>query len=202
MTEHRLPWQIHPALTEQRLRTLGRVILQARRGALAEYKPENGDNSWSLGCTVYARTCHAIARAAIGEDHSWLSVVENDGLRFVLSIGGVPLRFCRGILGRPPSRSLIVRCAETAARQRAFEFMETAEVETLLRLVVEIGDGGDVASITLVQVDSDGIPHNPWSVPLEEAPVASINRRIEPKKLAPPVVGSSRRKKEEPANGS
>src|SRR3954451_7185763 len=45
----RLPWDFHPALTEERLRICARLLANARRDALAMASYELGDEPWSVG---------------------------------------------------------------------------------------------------------------------------------------------------------
>ena len=50
----RLPWDFHPALTEERLRFCARLLANARRDAVALAACEMGDDNWSVGCRAYA----------------------------------------------------------------------------------------------------------------------------------------------------
>jgi hypothetical protein len=45
-----LPWEFHPALTEERLRFCARLLANARRDAVALAAYEMGDDNWSVGC--------------------------------------------------------------------------------------------------------------------------------------------------------
>jgi hypothetical protein len=45
----RLPWDFHPALTEERLRLCARMLANARRDVLAMASYELGDDPWSIG---------------------------------------------------------------------------------------------------------------------------------------------------------
>ena len=74
-TAPRMPWEFHPALTEERLRICGRLLANARRDAVAMAAYEMGDDSWSVGCRAYAFGKQRLKRAASSRVHSWLSVI-------------------------------------------------------------------------------------------------------------------------------
>src|SRR6187401_3261771 len=80
----RLPWDFHPALTEDRLRICARLLAHARRDALAMASYEPGD-------------------------YPWLEVLD-DSAHFDFVIGsnghGVPVRFYRGAADEPTERTL------------------------------------------------------------------------------------------------
>ena len=82
----RLPWDFHPALTEERLRICARLLANARRDALAMASYELGDDPWSVGCRAFAFGRHRLKRAAASGDHPWLEVLD-DSAHFVFVIG-------------------------------------------------------------------------------------------------------------------
>ena len=49
-----MPWEIHPALSEDRLRICARLLAHARRDAIRMASYEMGDTTWSVGCRAYA----------------------------------------------------------------------------------------------------------------------------------------------------
>src|SRR3954466_8252351 len=65
----RLPWDFHPALTEDRLRICARMLAHARRDALAMASYELDDNPWSVGCRAFAFGRHRLKRAAHSGDY-------------------------------------------------------------------------------------------------------------------------------------
>jgi hypothetical protein len=76
-----IPWIKYPALTQKRLVWVAVKMRDARDGAAELHDPKSGDNAWSLGCRVYARTCFMFRKSAEGLD--WLEVIkENEALRF------------------------------------------------------------------------------------------------------------------------
>src|SRR3954468_2359852 len=104
----RLPWDFHPALTEERLRICARMLANARRDALAMASYELGDDPWSVGCRAFAFGRHRLKRAASSGDYPWLEVLD-DSAHFVFVIGsnghGVPIRFYRGAADQPTERT-------------------------------------------------------------------------------------------------
>src|SRR3954467_14419398 len=81
------PWDLHPALTEERLRICARMLANARRDALAMASYELGDDPWSVGCRPFPFGLHRLERAASSGDYPWLEVLD-DSAHFVFVIGG------------------------------------------------------------------------------------------------------------------
>ena len=88
------PWQIHPALTRDRLIVMGRLMWDARASAATDAKWGIGNRLWGIGCTAFERTLHAVMRAAFDVHGDWLSL-QNKSKHFVFRIGGVPVRFSK-----------------------------------------------------------------------------------------------------------
>ena len=200
------PWEIHPALTEARLRTVAGIIRDVRLGALALYDPAAGDIPWSHGCVVYARTLKALERAALREDcRGWLHVVERQGLHFVFGIGGIPVRVYSGDPERLPDRAIRRRAAEADQMAFAFELFPGAPpavnaaalADCFLRLAVELTPTLAVWRISLVLADDAGRVHAQWEVPLDGGapgvvPFDPRETRTPGVALPPPAVGPAR----------
>ena len=101
----RLPWDFHPALTEERLRFCARLLANARRDAVALAAYEMGDDNWSVGCRAYAFGKQRLKRVAGSGAHFWLRVMD-DSHHFVFLIDQVPVRFYRGMADDPTARTL------------------------------------------------------------------------------------------------
>jgi hypothetical protein len=199
------PWKIHPALTEERLRTVAGIIRDVREGALALYDPQAGDIPWSHGCVVYARTLRALERAALREEYrGWLHVVERQGLHFVFGIGGIPVRVYSGDPERLPDRALRRRAAEVDQMAFAFELFPGAPAavnaaaleDCFLRLAVELTPTLAVWRISLVLADDAGRVHAQWEVPLDGGTgVLAFDpreTRTPGVVLPPPTIGAAR----------
>jgi hypothetical protein len=164
----RLPWDFHPALTEERLRICARLLANARRDALALASYEMGDDPWSVGCRAFAFGRHRLERAASSGDYPWLEVLD-DSAHFVFVIGGngngVPVRFYRGAAEEPTERTL--RRQEMEVRQLSLALGETAAEGLAFRLAVETGEAGRVERVVFLALRGEDRVECFWPVPLE-----------------------------------
>jgi hypothetical protein len=161
------PWEVQPALSEEKLMHLGNVIKTVRAQAVELYEPEAGDGPWSLGCRVYERTINAIHRES--REISWLEV-ERNGLYMLIFIDGIPVRFHRGETENPGAKTLQRHSPELIAQQLVFPFDESA---WFWRLIVETDELGYALRIVIVQYTEEGEFRNVWEIPVMP-PVASI----------------------------
>lgn len=194
MNGDRLPWEIHPALTEPRLRLVARIIRDVRQDLMANvYNPDKGDDRWNMGCMAYRRQCHAIATASETAEADWLGILDDNGLRFIFSIEGVPLRFYSGDAEkRPPGNTLRVHAPELHARQLSL-FSEQDESEKVLRLIIEVDVEGLVEKITFVQINESGEVFDPYEIPLTGPVVLPMPTKAQPVELDPPMVAARRK---------
>ena len=185
-----LPWQIHPALTEDRLTAVANIVWRVRVEVALRMEPDKGDSLWGTGCSAYERTCRAIAEAAAQDLKAWLSVEQADH-HFLLKLGGVPVRIYRGDSEEPtPSRYAVPHNAEVAALQFAFQLAETPTPDKVFRIEVTTDAKSYPLAITLVQVDVSGEKFNPFRIPVSNAAVRPIVRKKPAVMLNPPEVGS------------
>jgi len=160
----RLPWDLHPALTEDRLRVCARLLANARRDALAMASYELGDDPWSVGCRAYAFGKHRLARAASSGQHNWLGVLD-ESHAFVFLIEDVPVRFYRGLAEEPTARALRRHAQE--AEQLTLALGDAAE-GLVFRLAVETGEGGRVVRVVFLALrGEEGEAACVWPVPLD-----------------------------------
>jgi hypothetical protein len=163
----RLPWDFHPALTEDRLRICARLLAHARRDALAMASYELGDDPWSVGCRAFAFGRHRLERAARSGDYPWLEVLD-DSAHFVFVIGsnghGVPVRFYRGAADEPTERTL--RRQEMEVQQLSLAFGEAAAEDLAFRLAVETGEAGRVERVVFLALRGEDRVECFWPVPL------------------------------------
>jgi hypothetical protein len=164
----RLPWDFHPALTEERLRICARMLANARRDALAMASYELGDDPWSVGCRAFAFGRHRLERAASSGDYPWLEVLD-DSAHFVFVIGsngnGVPVRFYRGAADEPTERTL--RRQEIEVQQLSLALGEAAAEGLAFRLAVETGEAGRVERVVFLALRGEDRVECFWPVPLE-----------------------------------
>jgi hypothetical protein len=160
------PWVKYPPLTKKRLSVIGVLIRDTRDKTVLLHEPEEGDNAWSLGCRVYARTCAQFRKASTQFD--WLSILqESKALRFTFAAGGVPLKFYRGDVGDAPGRCKVISDAEAAAQQLLFDLGELQDDDRLLRLVVEADSDGKTTTVTLAELDKSGRLTGKYVIPFD-----------------------------------
>ena len=164
----RLPWDFHPALTEDRLRLCARLLANARRDAVAMAAYDMGDDGWSVGCRAYAFGKQRLRRAASARTHEWLRVMDGSH-HFVFLIEQVPVRFYRGSADEPTDRTL--RRHEAEAQQLGLALGDDEAADIAFRLAIETGVTGNVERIVFLALrGEEGRAECAWPVPLD-APV-------------------------------
>jgi len=160
------PWAKYPALTKQRLSAIAVAMRDVRDQTVPLHDVAAGDNAWSLGCRIYARTLFALRRAS--ETREWLTILpESEALRFTFAIGGVPLKFYRGDVEDAPGHCRIISEAESLARQLLLDLEGIAIEDRLLRLVVDTNAEGSTLSVTLIEMDKSGRLTGRYSIPFD-----------------------------------
>ncbi|MBV8914664.1 MAG: hypothetical protein JOZ05_16685 [Acetobacteraceae bacterium] len=175
----RLPWDFHPALTEERLRVCARLLANARRDALALAAYEMGDDSWSVGCRAYAFGRQRLKRVAESGQHEWLRVMDQSH-HFVFLIETVPVRFYRGAADDPTARTL--RRQEAEAQQLGLALGTDVAEGLVFRLAVETTETGQVERVVFVALrGEEGQAECVWPIPLErpaERGAAGVQLRL------------------------
>lgn len=182
------PWIKYPPLTRVHLSELANMIRRARHETLLLHDPAAGDNEWSLGCRVYARTCHALRQAA--KECEWLTILREDEkpLRFTFAIGSIPVRFYRGEAGDPPGNYLAVTHAELYQQQLAFVIDGIRLVDQILRLAIETDETREVSKVILVEMDTLGTVTEAYRIPFDTEAGNVAPLRSKPVDLPPPPV--------------
>ncbi|MFC7478174.1 hypothetical protein ACFQS7_27760 [Dankookia sp. GCM10030260] len=183
----RLPWDYHPALTENRLRLCARLLAHARRDALAMASYELGDDPWSVGCRAFAFGRHRLQRAASSGDYPWLAVLDDSAhFVFVFVIGaadeGVPVRFFRGAADEPTERTL--RRQEMEMQQLSLALGEGAAEGLAFRLGVETGEPGQVERVVFLAPRGEDRVECFWPVSLEPPATAATEAAVQLRLLA------------------
>lgn len=159
-----MPWDIHPALTADRLAVCARLLASARRDAFAMASYELGDDPWSVGCRAYSFGRRRLARAAQSGQHNWLGILD-DTHHFVFLIEDVPVRFYRGPAEEPSNRTL--RRAQDEANQLTLALGEDAAAGLIFRLAIETASSGEVQrAVFLALRGEEGMAECFWPVPL------------------------------------
>lgn len=163
----RLPWDFHPALRPERLRLCARLLVSARRDALALAREELGDDNWSVGCRAFSFGKHRLQRVADSREHPWLRVLDGSH-HFVFLIEDVPVRFYRGAADDAPERTL--KRQEVEAQQLGLALGVEAAEGLVFRLAVETGARGAAERVVFLALrGEEGVAECFWPVPLEEA---------------------------------
>lgn len=172
------PWQVHPDLSLSRLQLLEKLLREIRHQTLSLHDPAGGDNNWSLGCRIYARSCSALANATRVWD--WLSIVD-EGQQFIFKIGSVPVRFYHGDSESPSAQHLEV--APEEAEQLSLCYGDSG-IDLIWRLAVETNALGEVRRIALIGAHSEGQIDLHFAIPRDDkltvfaAPRTPIKRGV------------------------
>ena len=190
----RLPWDLHPALTEERLSACARLLARGRADAVALADPWAGDDAWSIGCRAYSFSRNRLRGAAEGGRYPWLGVLDATH-HFVFLIDGVPVRFFRGDAEEPSKRTL--RQQESEAQQLALALGDAGGSEGLMfRLAVETGEGGEVSRVVFLALrGEEGAVECFWPVPLGHDDVSPQGRKNTGAGLAPPLAAGTLRRR-------
>ena len=160
-----LPWTIHSALTEERLRVCALLLAHARRDAVRLASIEMGDDTWSIGCRAYAFGRQRLQRAAERGTHDWLTVLDGSH-HFVFLIEDVPVRFFRGSADDPTSRTLRRQVVE--AQQLTMALGGDGADGLVFRLALEAAPAGAVDRVVFLALrGEDGRVECFWPVPLD-----------------------------------
>ncbi len=160
-----LPWTIHPALTEKRLRVCALLLAHARRDAVLLASIEMGDDTWSIGCRAYAFGRQRLQRAAERGTHDWLTVLDGSH-HFVFLIEDVPVRFFRGSADDPTSRTLRRQVIE--AQQLTMALGGDKADGLVFRLALEAAPAGAVDRVVFLALrGEDGRVECFWPIPLD-----------------------------------
>ena len=161
-----LPWDIHPALTEDRLRVCASLLANARRDAVQLARPELGDDPWSVGCRAYAFGRQRLRRAVEQRIHNWLTVLD-ESLSFTFAIDGIPVRFFRGAADEPTNRTLRRQTIE--AEQLTLKLGEERAEGLVFRLALEATADSNVERVVFLALrGEEGRVECLWPVPLEK----------------------------------
>lgn len=165
-----LPWELHPALEEARLRAVARIVQSVCHDSAEDHKPAKGDTAWSLGCVRYARLCTRMRLAAEGDAKAWLSMGASHDLYLLFSIGNVPVRIYHGTSDESaPARYAQPHIGELKALQLVLDGMDDPSPveDRSFRFMYDTNRTGELREIWFAQVDEAGKVYNAWPVPIE-----------------------------------
>lgn len=165
----RLPWKIHPSLTEERLKLCARMLADARADALRLCRRDLGDDGWSVGCRAYAFGRRRLRRAAEDKRHPWLSIRDSSN-RFIFRIGEVDVRFFRGSAEEPTRRTL--RHLGEDVLQLALPLHADIPSGLVFRFALEVDEDGETERVVFLALRGEnGQAECFWPIPPDAAPV-------------------------------
>jgi len=136
---NKLPHEFHADLTEQRIKAVGQLIYHARSDCLQHHDEIAGDTNWSYGGRAREWTRQALRNAAANtKEYPFLSILEDNGQKFVIGIAGIPVKFFKDDAEEPNAR-VRKRSASELRQLSLFRFNGVDAPEDLAwRFVVEI----------------------------------------------------------------
>jgi hypothetical protein len=157
--DEKKPWEISPALTEERLRFLGEMLVQIRAEVMKAQEPEKGDGAWDGGCRAYARTCFSLVVASESGALPWLYAVylNNSLLQIELRVAGVPLIYFRGDSQNPAMRHVY-----RAPFQMSLFPDATDDVAYCWAMILEADREGNPLRVVVAQLNEAGETRNRW----------------------------------------
>jgi hypothetical protein len=188
MADGRLPWELAPEFTRDRLEFVARRLLEIRADAVRAQLPERGDTGWVLGCRAYEWGRQQLYGDMLAGQHPWLRAVPLRQLKFDLRIGGRPIHVFRGDAEAPGERHLI----RGREKQGQFAFMNGSDDDGgAYYLAVETDSDGNGLRVVFFESNANGENRNEWVIPVEPpmsvaADVQSIAK--EGKDLPEPMV--------------
>ena len=164
MSETFLPWDFYPDLTKDNLGTVAGIMRDVREKAVDVFDPDEGDSTWSLGCTIYSRTLKKMRDASL--QFQWLRILpERENLRFTFAIGNVPVKFFKGAPEDLPAKSLARSWSELRQQRLALDLRVIESGERILRFAVEPNAKNRTAAIWLVESDEEGFIFRVYEIP-------------------------------------
>lgn len=187
-----IPSDHYPGLTLDRLLIVAAIVREARDGAADDHRPEKFEGPWSLGTRCYERTTGALMWRS--QEYPWLSI-KSGGTggpsHFVMTIGGHPVRVCKGTPDDIPAKYQELSFPELEAQQDLFSPDNTVPQGRGLRIVVENDAELRPDVIYLVEVDeATGEATNSYIIPKVSpatAIVTDFTSKAEPAEI-PPVT--------------
>jgi len=194
------PWDISPSLQEERLRFLGELALDVRKGAVAAQEPDKGDGRWGLGCRFYERLSDAFIKAAASGEVPWLTALRPNGnpLELYLAIGGCPIHYLRGDPAKPSQQHLV-------RAQEQYDFWPNSRSTGWYWLmIVESTSDEEATRVLFEEVSDSGDIRNQWVAATAKSVVTSIPSIVKQGTPIPaPAVGGppSKKKESDGSNG-
>jgi hypothetical protein len=180
------PWEIQPQLTLPRLQLVEKLLRDVRHASLRLHDPLGGDDNWSLGCRIYARSRNTLAQ--MESQWEWLRIVK-DQQQFIFAIGGVPVRFYRGDSESPPAHNL--ELAPEEMQQMELCYGRENPFDLIWRVAIETNNVGEVLRIVLIGAHTEGGVDVRFVIPPDDTLAIFVSPPVPVKRgvtLPPPTV--------------
>ena len=180
------PWDIQPQLKLSRLQLIEKLFREVRHSSLRLHDPIGGDDNWSLGCRIYARSRNTLVQMESQWD--WLRIVK-DQQQFIFAIGGVPVRFYRGDSESPSNHNLEV--APEEMQQMELCYGAVTPFDLIWRIAIETNNAGEVLRVVLLGAHTEGGIDLRFVIPPDDTLMIFVPPQNPPKRgvtLPPPRV--------------
>jgi hypothetical protein len=196
MQQKVMPWDVDPALTEDRLAYLAELLPDVRKGAIASQEPDKGDGKWGLGCRFYERVLAKLIRASASKEAPWLTALRPNGnpLELYLAIDGCPIHYFRGDPDSPAQHHVI-----RAQEQIQFWPDPPNDSGWFWLMVVESASDQDGTRVLFEQVNDSGQVRYQYVAARAKAEVPSIAKQG--KEIPQPEIGGPPSKKKKGSDG-
>jgi hypothetical protein len=182
------PCEINQELTESRIDSVGRLLVEAHHEVLS--KEEAFDTGWSTGCRSHTWRSSKIMQTIGVEGFEWLKIID-PSLKFIFSIGGVPVNMFKGATDKPKKNILSRANSYPELKQMGL----LTDLECVPSLVwsyaMETGPAGEVVSIQFVGLTESGEVVAQRNIPIDgmQTPVTGVaTEDFEPVSLPAPSL--------------
>lgn len=160
------PWELNPALSQERLKRLASLIRDVRDDVIDRHDDELGDTARATGMRAYECSRNRIIRAAADNaGWPWLGIVKPDG-KFTFSVSSVPVRLYRGRPSCPEERRLIP--SVEAMKQMSLLPPEIGDAATVLWFfAIEVDEFRYVERVTFAGFQNS-VQVSCWEIALDE----------------------------------
>lgn len=145
------PSELDPALTDERIDTIGQLIARVRFENLDA--ADERDNGWSIGCRALAWCCSEII--ALSKSVPWLKVVDGS-LRFIFKIGDVEVSVYKGNSSKPKKNIFSRAQAYPEIRQMSLLYNHDIPETLVWAYAVETDREGNTTNIEFFGMTETG----------------------------------------------
>lgn len=162
------PSDCHPDLEVERLLALAQFFASKRLEVVSLHAPHMGDDGWSLGCRSFSCWRNGLIEKANSGEWPWFKII-NPSKKFVFGIGAVPIRFFRGLMSKPPERTLSYSAPELRQLTLAFGDEVIFYKDLRWRFAIETDFLGEPTAVIFAGLGrEDGAVVCQWNLPFSD----------------------------------